>query len=77
MSERAFASATNLAAALRSKEIGSLELLDHYLDRIARLNPPINAIVTLDADAARREARAADEDAANGRWREPGCTGYR
>ena len=52
--------ATRLAAAIRRRELGSEELLDHYLERIGRLNPAINAVVTLDEERARAEARTAD-----------------
>jgi len=60
MIDRAFASATTLAAAIRDRDIGSRELLDHYLARIERLNPRINAVVTLDVERARQRADAAD-----------------
>lgn len=55
-----FASATALAAAIRSGAISSRDLLELYLGRIERFNPALNAIVTLDADRARAEADAAD-----------------
>ncbi len=42
--------ATRLAAALRAGEITSRDLLELYLDRIERLNPPVNAVITLDAE---------------------------
>ena len=55
-----FRSAKDLAAAIRRKKIGALELLDLYLARTEKLNPRINAIVVTDVDAARKRARAAD-----------------
>jgi len=58
--------AVDLAAAIRSKELGSRELLDHFLDRIDRLNPAVNAVVTLDAERARQAAAAADDAVARG-----------
>jgi amidase len=54
-------SATRLADAIRTKDLASRELLELYLARIERLNPLVNAVVTLDADRARAAARAADE----------------
>jgi hypothetical protein len=36
--------AVELAGAIRSRELSSVELLDHYLDRVDRLNPAINAL---------------------------------
>jgi amidase len=52
--------AVELAAAIRARDISSRELLELYLDRVERLNPPVNAVVTLDADRARSAADAAD-----------------
>jgi amidase len=58
--------AHTLAAAIQRRELSSRELLEHYLARVARLNPPLNAVVTLDAGAARRAADAADAALARG-----------
>lgn len=51
---------------LRAREISARELLDAHLDRIERLNPAINAVVTLDAEGARAAADAADDALAAG-----------
>lgn len=59
-------SASALAAGVREKQWSSRELLDLYLDRIDRLNGPINAVVTLDTDRARAAADAADAALARG-----------
>ena len=56
----ALLSATQLLAKLDAREIGARELLEHHLDRVARLNPALNAIIWTDADRARAEADAAD-----------------
>jgi amidase len=53
-------SATEQAAMLGRKEISSRELLELCLERVARLNPAINAVVTLDADRAMEQAVEAD-----------------
>lgn len=54
-------SALELSAALAAREISAAELMRATLDRIAAVNPGVNAIVSLrDADALRDEARAAD-----------------
>jgi amidase len=55
-----FRSAKQLAAAIRSKKIGCLELLDLYLARVAKYDGALNAIVVRDFDRARTRARAAD-----------------
>src|SRR5580658_8064628 len=56
-----FLSATRLAEMTRRREIGCLELLDHYIARIERLDGPINAVVVKDFDRARDRARARDQ----------------
>ncbi len=61
----AFSSASALLRALRSRRIGSLELLDHYLARIERHNPALNAVVVRDFEAARKAAKARDRAARN------------
>jgi amidase len=50
--ELAFRSATELVAAIRAREVSPRELVELYLGRIERLNPRINAVVTLDAERA-------------------------
>lgn len=55
-----FRSARQLAAAIRQQDIGCLEVLDLYLDRIERYNPQVNAVIFMDVDAARERARQAD-----------------
>jgi amidase len=62
----ATSSATDLAAAIRAKEVSSRELLDTYLERVERLNPAINAVVTLDGERARAAATVADEATSRG-----------
>ncbi len=63
-----FASAGEAAGAIRRGDVSSLELTTHMLDRIAKYNQRLNAIVTLTADAALARARAADEARARGQW---------
>ncbi|HTO13208.1 MAG TPA: amidase [Candidatus Binatia bacterium] len=52
--------ATTLARLIRTKKVSPVELLTAILDRIDTLNPRLNAFVTLTAEQARREARAAE-----------------
>ena len=54
------ASLKELASALDSKKISSLELTDLFLGRIAQHNPLINAFVTVDEEKSRAAAKAAD-----------------
>ena len=64
--ELLLAPAHRLAAAVRAREVSSRELLDGYLARIERLNPALNAVVTLDVERARVAADAADAALARG-----------
>src|SRR5438094_2475370 len=66
MGDLAFRPAAELVAAIRRREIGAREMLDHHLARVERLNPRINAVVTLDVEGARRQADAADRAVARG-----------
>src|SRR2546426_1759530 len=52
--------ATTLARLIRQKKLSPVELLSAIFDRIDKLNPRLNAYVTLTAEQARREARAAE-----------------
>src|SRR4051795_308793 len=51
---------------VRGREISARELLEVHLDRIERLNPSVNAVITLDPDGARTAADAADTALAAG-----------
>jgi amidase len=64
-------SATELAAAIRRREVSCLEVMQAHLARIEAVNPLLNAIVTLDAELGLRAAAAAD--AALGRDEAPGA----
>ena len=55
-----------LAGKLASKEISSVELTQEYLNRIARLNPDINAYITVEPEMSLAQARAADQRLASG-----------
>jgi aspartyl-tRNA(Asn)/glutamyl-tRNA(Gln) amidotransferase subunit A len=55
-----------LSAGLRARRFSSLELALHFLGRIERLGPGLNAFVTVTADRALEDARRADELLARG-----------
>ncbi|HOL64721.1 MAG TPA: Asp-tRNA(Asn)/Glu-tRNA(Gln) amidotransferase subunit GatA [Accumulibacter sp.] len=55
-----------LAEALGSKAISSVELTQLYLDRIARHDARLNAYITIDAEASLSQARLADQRLARG-----------
>jgi aspartyl-tRNA(Asn)/glutamyl-tRNA(Gln) amidotransferase subunit A len=55
-----------LAAALRARKISARELIEESLRQVARLNPQLNAFITVTADAARARARQLDDELARG-----------
>lgn len=61
-----FKTAVEIASLIRSKKISASEALEHFLARIARYNPKLNAIIWMDADRARARAKAADAALAKG-----------
>ena len=66
MRELLFLPAHRLAALVRSREVSARELLGAHLAQVARHNPRLNALVTLDEERARARALAADEALARG-----------
>ena len=66
-----FLPAVELASLLRRRELSARELTVAHLARVERVNPSLNAIVTLTAEAAVLEAERADEAAAKGEFLGP------
>jgi aspartyl-tRNA(Asn)/glutamyl-tRNA(Gln) amidotransferase subunit A len=62
---------TEIAANVRDGALSPVILTGRCLDRIDRLNPTLNAFITVTADAARARARTAAVEAAAGNWRGP------
>jgi len=66
--EICFMRATDLAATIREKKLSAHEVMQAHLLQIERVNPKVNAIVTLvDEDRLMAQARAADEIIAKGK----------
>lgn len=59
-------SAVEMAARIRAKDLSAYELVSAHLKQIERVNPRVNAIVTLVAEQALEQARAADAALARG-----------
>jgi aspartyl-tRNA(Asn)/glutamyl-tRNA(Gln) amidotransferase subunit A len=60
-----------LSPRLRRKEVSPVELTRACLDRIEKLNPVLNAFITVTAESALAEARAAEIEISRGQWRGP------
>ncbi len=62
---------SDLSRHLRTREISSVEITRACLARIEKLNPALNAFITVLADSALSDARRAEAEIANGQWRGP------
>lgn len=67
----AFAPVTKLSRWIERKQLTSERLTGIYLDRIAKFDPKLRAVITVTRDLALAQARAADKEIAAGRYRGP------
>lgn len=67
MTDLAHHTATELVAKLKSRDISSVELTEHFIKRIETHDAAINAMVVRTFDDARKQAQAADQALADGR----------
>ena len=70
-SQLTFLSIEQAGRLLRRREISPVELTEACLARIERLNPHLNAFLTVLSDSARQQARAAERELRRKRWRGP------
>jgi amidase len=67
-----FTEATALVELLRTKKVSAVEVMRAHLSQIARVNPKVNAIVTLaEEEQLLAEAQAADDALTKGNWLGP------
>ncbi|PYU24207.1 MAG: Asp-tRNA(Asn)/Glu-tRNA(Gln) amidotransferase subunit GatA [Acidobacteria bacterium] len=69
MHELEFATIEALSALLAKKKLSPVELTELYLSRIARINPKLNAFLTVASESALAEARAAERELLRGQHR--------
>jgi len=62
---------SEIAPLIRKKQISPLELTKSYLDRIKKLNPVLNAYLTITEEQAIAAARRAEREIARGNYRGP------
>ncbi len=67
----AFAPVHQLSRWIETRKLTSTRLTEIYLARIDRLNPKVNAVITLTRDHALAQAKAADAEIAAGHYRGP------
>ncbi len=66
-----YLSLTEAAELVRTREISPVELLQAVVERAERLNPELNAFITLMPEEALAAARAAEAEISAGNWRGP------
>ena len=67
----AFLPVTELSELVRRRKVTSARLTALYVARLERFDPTLRCVVTLTRERARRQAKAADEEIARGRYRGP------
>jgi Asp-tRNA(Asn)/Glu-tRNA(Gln) amidotransferase A subunit family amidase len=67
----AFSPLTHLSRWIERRQLTSSRLTQIYLERLKRLGPTLECVVTLTEELALQQARRADAELASGRWRGP------
>jgi aspartyl-tRNA(Asn)/glutamyl-tRNA(Gln) amidotransferase subunit A len=67
----AFTTISELSQRLRRREVSPVEIAQECLGRIERLNPALNAFITVMDESALAEARTAEAEILRGEWRGP------
>ncbi len=62
---------TKVSELIRQQKVSPVELVTECLARIARLQPQLNAFITITADQAMQDAAIAERDIQNGNWKGP------
>src|SRR6185312_5598258 len=67
----AFATVVQLSGWIKSRQLTSERLTKIYLERLKRFQPALNCVITLTEEHALKQARAADVEIAEGKYRGP------
>jgi aspartyl-tRNA(Asn)/glutamyl-tRNA(Gln) amidotransferase subunit A len=70
-SDYTYMSIAEVSELVRLKKVSPVELVNTCLKRIEQLNPTLNAFITVTADNALKEAKQAETEIANGKWKGP------
>ena len=71
LEELAFLPVTALSELVRTRKVTSQQLTRMYLGRLGKHDPALHAVISVTEARAQRQARAADEEIARGRYRGP------
>ncbi len=61
----------SLSESIRARRLSPVELASNFLDRLERLGPTYNAVVTVTRELALAQAQAAEREIAAGRYKGP------
>src|SRR5438477_4362374 len=67
----AFASVTNLSRWIENRQLTSSRLTQIYLDRLDKFNPQLRCAITVTRELALQQAKQADEEITQGKYRGP------
>jgi Asp-tRNA(Asn)/Glu-tRNA(Gln) amidotransferase A subunit family amidase len=71
LEELAFLPVTQLAELIRTRKVSSVALTEMYIERLRRFDPVLHCVITLTVERALAQARRADRELAEGRYRGP------
>lgn len=71
MTNYRYLSITEVSELIRQKKVTPVELVTGCLERIEQLHPKQNAFITVTADQALKEAKIAEREIQNGKWKGP------
>ena len=66
-----FTTISEVSQRVRRREISPVEITRECLERIERMNPVLNAFITVMGESALAEARRAEGEISRGEWRGP------
>src|SRR3989442_10640245 len=66
--ELVFTSARDLSKLIRTKKVSPVEVTQAFLERIERLNPKLNAFITITSNQAMERARQAEKEIHSGKY---------
>jgi aspartyl-tRNA(Asn)/glutamyl-tRNA(Gln) amidotransferase subunit A len=66
-----FADIRTLANSIRSRKVSPVELTEAYLERLEKIGPKLNAVVTVTRALALQQAKAAEQEISAGKYRGP------
>lgn len=71
LSDYHYLSIAEVSELIRQRKLSPIELVTRCLRRIKQLNPIINTFITVTANQALKEARIAEKEIGNGKWKGP------